>query len=388
MSLSASRSLSEITKRASLGLFSNAQSSLSSTLSATTSLAYGNVTTAFNNQLNGFLTDLNSKRASVNAELQQELARNPNFKGLRSRGVSLAWEYERADVTMGGRGTVEGGWNDIEAQQIRETGKAKVYDPYYNEVRTPEGHHINNVADHPDLQANPDNIRFYRSREGHVNEGHHGDVNNPSSGELIDKNAKLIETNRQRVIHNELRGIAISAGIGFGIGFALSAIAELAIKGVSSTNLGELIVNSTKTGVETAFISTLGYGAGRLATFGLTKIGVDVMHGAGAIMNFAAIGFAAVIVISLYQYSKLRANGVDKETAKSQVRKQSLFSISTLCVSMIAQGIYGGYAGIIVSTSIGLLYFGYNVSKMISQREKEEKLREETIDIYKEVVFN
>ena len=55
---------------------------------------------------------------------------------------------------------------------------------------------------------------------------------------------------------------------------------------------------------------------------------------------------------------------------------------------MIAQGIYGGYAGVIVSTSIGLIYFGYNVSKMTSQKQKEEKFREETIGIYKEVAFN
>ena len=390
MSFSATKSLSQISKKASIGLLSSIQSAFSSTLSATTSVAFGNVTTAFNNQLNGFLTDLNAKRATAESYLQDKLSIDPFFKSklTRNKGVSLAWEYEKADVAMGGRGTVEGGWNDAELQQIRETGKVKMYDPYYDEVRTLEGHHINNVADHPKLQSNPDNIRFYRSREDHVNKGHNGDVNNPSSGELIDKNAKLTSTNRQRVIHNELRGVAMSAGIGFGVGFTLSVITELAIKGISSSNLGELLSHATKTGAETAFISTLGYGAGRLATFGLTKMGVDVIRGTGAVMNYAAVGIAAIIIVSLYQYSRLRVSGVDKISAKNQVAKQSLFSISTLCVSMIAQGIYGGYAGVIVSTSIGLLYFGYNVSKMISQKQKEEKFREETIDIYKEVAFN
>ena len=297
MSFSATKSLSQISKKASMGLLSSTQSAFSSTLSATTSVAFGNVTTAFNNQLNGFLTDLNAKRATAESYLQDKLSIDPFFKSklTRNKGVSLAWEYEKADVVMGGKGTVEGGWNDAELQQIRETGKVKMYDSYYDEVRTLEGHHINNVADHPKLQSNPDNIRFYRSREDHVNKGHNGDVNNPSSGELIDKNAKLTSTNRQRVIHNELRGVAMSAGIGFGVGFTLSVITELAVKGISSSNLGELLSHATKTGAETAFISTLGYGAGRLATFGLTKMGVDVIRGMGAVMNYAVVGIAAII---------------------------------------------------------------------------------------------
>lgn len=388
MQLSYQQSLSQITRQASLGLKTGTQSIFSSAVSANTSIAFGNVTTAFNNQLNGFINDLNAKRSAVNAELQNELANNPGFKGLRSKGVSLAWEYEQADIAMGGRGTVDGGWTDSEIQQIQQNGKPKIYDPYYDEIRTPEGHHINNVSGHEDMQANPDNIRFYKSREDHVNKGHNGDVNNPSEGDLIDKNAHLRNTNKVRVLRNELRGVAVSAGIGFCVGFALSTIAELALKGISSVDLGELIVHSTGSGIETAFLSTLGYGAGRLTTLGLQKLGFDLTQGFGAVANFAAVGLAVIAVMSIYQYVKLRFNGVSRDDAKDQIAKQTIFSISVLCVSIIAQGIYGGYAGIIVSTSIGVIYFGYNITKMIAQREKAEKLRADTIVAYKDFILS
>lgn len=388
MQLSYQQSLSQITRHASLGLKTGTQSIFSSAVSANTSIAFGNVTTAFNNQLNGFINDLNAKRSAVNAELQNELANNPGFKGLRSKGVSLAWEYEQADIAMGGRGTVDGGWTDSEIQQIQQNGKPKIYDPYYDEIRTPEGHHINNVSGHEDMQANPDNIRFYKSREDHVNKGHNGDVNNPSEGDLIDKNAHLRNTNKVRVLRNELRGVAVSAGIGFCVGFALSTIAELALKGISSVDLGELIVHSTGSGIETSFLSTLGYGAGRLTTLGLQKLGFNLTQGFGAVANFAAVGLAVIAVMSIYQYAKLRLNGVSREDTKDQISKQTIFSISVLCVSIIAQGIYGGYAGIIVSTSIGVIYFGYNITKMIAQREKAEKLRADTVVAYKDFILS
>lgn len=381
-------SLSQITNSASLGLKTDTQSIFTSAISTNASQFIGNITTVFNNELNTYLTDLNTERAIINAKLQEQLSVNPNYLGMRNKGISLAWKYEYADAMMGGRGTVDRGWTDFESEQLKENRKVKVNDPDYDEIRTPEGHHINNAADHPSEQANPDNIKFYKSREDHINKGHNGNTNNPSSGELIDKNAKLIKTNKQRVIRNELRGIAITAGIGFGVGFTLSAIAEIALKGFSSIDVGELIAHSTISGIETSVISLMGYGAGRLTTSLIKKLGIDVLSNVGGIVNYSAIGLTATAVISIYQYIKLRLKGVDVTEAKSRVIKQGTFSISTLCVSMLAQGIYGGCAGIIVSTSIGLIYFGYNVAKIASQRQKEEKLRVDIITAYKELILS
>ena len=96
------------------------------------------------------------------------LAADPNFRGSRSKGVKLAWKYEKADIEMGGKGSAN--WNENQRQEILENGK----------VRGAEGHHQRNVADHPEDQADPNNIKYYKSREEHLQEGHGGDFKNES----------------------------------------------------------------------------------------------------------------------------------------------------------------------------------------------------------------
>ena len=117
----------------------------------------------------------------------------------------MAWKYEKADVEMGGNGTAN--WNESQKQEILERGS----------VRGAEGHHQRNVAAHPEDQADPDNIKFYKSRKEHLEEGHHGDFHNESDAPPIDKEAKLEHTNRTRVIRNELKGAGIAAVIGLSL---------------------------------------------------------------------------------------------------------------------------------------------------------------------------
>ncbi len=385
--LSKGKSLSNILGKAPSGL-SFAANVLQSSSATSISVLTAGRTVGFNNQLNGYLIKLNAARNTVESELQKRLALDPNYQGMRGKAVDLTWDYEFADVNMGGRGTVEGGWDDRQIQQMLEGKKPKVYGPDFGVERTPEVHHINNVANHKDLQANPDNGRIYRTREEHVDKGHSGNVKNPSSGELIDKNAKLRQTNAHRVFRNELRGVAVSAGVGFGVGFTLSAIAELAATGLSAAKFGQILKNSLKAGAESAFVSTLGYGSGRLVAFGLERLGVNLAGREASLIGLSSIGLASIIAISLYQYAKLRICGANRKKALKQVGRQNIFSISTLALSVAAQGIFGGYAGVITSASIGIVYFGYNVAKLVMNRREEEKLRAETAECYKELALS
>ena len=109
-------------------------------------------TTQFNNQLNNYLSTLHAERERIANKVANGLASDPNYKGARNNGVKLAWDYEKADVEMGGKGSSD--WNAEQRQEIKDTGK----------VRGTEGHHQKNVADHPEDQGNPDNIKFYKSK--------------------------------------------------------------------------------------------------------------------------------------------------------------------------------------------------------------------------------
>jgi hypothetical protein len=95
-----------------------------------------------------------------------------NLKSARRAAVREAWKQERALVDETGVGTRP--WTKVEAKELLENGKVKGY----------EGHHINNVNDHPQLAGNPDNIKFVHGRSEHLKE-HDGNFKNKTSGKLI-----------------------------------------------------------------------------------------------------------------------------------------------------------------------------------------------------------
>ena len=120
--------------------------------------------------------------------------------------------------------------DDAQCQEIKETGK----------VRGAEGHHQKNVADHPEDQGDPDNIKFYKSRKEHLEKGHNGDFHNSSDAPKIDKDKMLKKTNSKRVFRNEIKGIGIAAAIGIGVGFTIGFAVSLAQTGVTLIPLSML----------------------------------------------------------------------------------------------------------------------------------------------------
>ena len=87
-------SLSEIANRSMLGFGKTAQGLSSTVVITQTSLYAGAITTGFNSELNGFLSDLTAKRIDLQQRVDAALKANPSFKELRGSGVSLAWEFE------------------------------------------------------------------------------------------------------------------------------------------------------------------------------------------------------------------------------------------------------------------------------------------------------
>jgi len=92
----------------------------------------------------------------------------------RERGVDRAWADEKDLVKRSGKGTVK--WTDAEKKELLETGRVKGY----------QGHHINNVKDHPAMADNPNNIKFVRGGPDHLSE-HGGNYQNKTTGPLIDR---------------------------------------------------------------------------------------------------------------------------------------------------------------------------------------------------------
>lgn len=329
-------------------------------------------TNGYNAQLNNYITKLNTLRASDG--LRYDLS-TPN-QAARNMGVRRAWMYERADIEMGGNGSAN--WNIDEKAQVLE----------HDSVRGAEGHHQQNVADHPEQQANPDNIKFYKDREEHLQRGHNGDWGNESNEPMTDKNEMLEKTNSKRVFKNELKGIGLAVAIGAGVGLTIGFITTLARSGITPETLKLAAVEGVKSGIESGGMTAVGYGIGRTigevatqAVSGvLENIGVSITETVSKMVNMGIVGTLTIAVFSTYQFVKLKIKGVATKEALIQTGKQALFSLSLLAVSIAAQGIWGGVAGIIVSVSIGIIIITYSVADAIHQRRFAEKIRIYTIE--------
>lgn len=349
---------------------------LSATAIASTSYTVAATTTQFNNQLNSFLDVLHAERNRIANKVAEGLANDPGYKGARNDGVKLAWDYEKADVEMGGRGSSR--WNDSQRQEIKDTGK----------VRGAEGHHQKNVSDHPEDQGDPDNIKFYKSKKEHLEKGHDGNFQNESDAEKIDKDKMLKTTNGKRVLSNELRGIGLAAAIGVGVGFTIGFAVSLAQTGITPDSLKYAFANGSQAGLSSGIQSVIGYGIGRtvgqLATHALenvlTNVGFNITENISKMCSMGAVGVITIAVFSTVQFIKLIRKGESLKSASIQVGKQALFSLSLLAVSIAAQGIFGGPAGIIVSVSAGIIFITYSIVDTVHQRKCSERLRDYMIE--------
>ena len=78
--------------------------------------------------------------------------------------------------------------------------------------------------------------------------------------------------------------------------------------------------------------------------------------------NTATVGAITVAVFSTVQFVKLIYHGECLKSAAIQVGKQALFSLSLLAISIAAQGMWGGPAGIIVSIVTGIVIVSYTIA--------------------------
>ena len=362
---------------------------------ANTSLITATTTNGFNAQFSTYLTALNTERDRLAQKVAEGLSNSPSYVGARSDGVGLAWDYEAADIKMGGKGSAD--WSPAQQEEILQNRPDVVNKPKTVDgkqinpkggVRGAEGHHQKNVADHPEHQADPDNIKFYKDKQSHLEEGHNGNFQNETDGPMTDKNKMLENTNSKRVFKNELRGLGVAVAIGLGVGFTIGFAVTLAQSGITPESIKLATIEGAKGGFEAGAMSAVGYGIGRTigevvnasVTGLLENIGINITENIAKMVNMGVVGTLTIVVFSAYQFIKLKQNGLAIRDALLQVGKQALFSLSLLAVSIAAQGVWGGPAGIIVSVSVGIILISYTVGQSVHQRHFAERVRVYMID--------
>lgn len=191
---------------------------------------------------------------------------------------------------------------------------------------------------------------------------------------------------RATKLRSELTGLGLAAAIGLGMGVTLSLVSGLACAGLDSERIGDVVFDSLAAGMESGSIAAATYATGRGATHLMEVAGLDLLSASGYIANFAALGFLSTSIVCVYQFTKSRLNGASADEALDLTGRTALSSMTMLAVSLAAQGIWGGPAGIIVSTGAGLAVLAVDTGKTVRARRLEERIREYSIEEYKNAI--
>ncbi|MCK8827053.1 hypothetical protein MWH25_04740 [Natroniella acetigena] len=274
------------------------------------------------------LNRLDSQRAGLQSQVNQLSAGDVS---LRQSGVNLAWDYEQALLELGGSGTRE--WTASQQQELLSAGR----------VRGMEGHHINSVAEHPELQAAPDNIDFL-TRSEHF-EAHGRDWRNSTTGDLYNREALM----RRQIIKGEIVRFGQAALLGFGIAFTLSLFNQ------------ELEWQDRfEQGMEGAVIGTVGYTGGRLTGAVLTSFfGSNI----SSLSYIFGIGAGTSIASSLYIFYRVRRTGGTKWQSFKAASVNLGISLAGVASSSLAIWLWGSSAGIVVGVLFGGVLVGINYFK-------------------------
>lgn len=199
-----------------------------------------------------------------------------------------------------------------------------------------------------------------------------------------------IEYQKNAIRKNEIQGLASAVAIGAGIGFTIGFAVSLAQSGITPDSVKYAFVNGGKSGVASGVQSVVGYGIGRtigqIATNAiegvLSNAGLEITANISKMCTMGTVGAITVAVFSTVQFVKLIYHGECLKSAAIQVGKQALFSLSLLAISIAAQGMWGGPAGIIVSIGTGIVIVSYTIADAVHQRTFAEECHIKTIEEY------
>lgn len=285
---------------------------------------------------------------------------------------------------------------DLLKEDLKSINLNKITGPQYkkledNYCEKPEFHHRTSISSDPEKQSVTDNIEPLKTSE---HDAKHTDTKTNKvnykkqvNEKPLNRQADMQRGNKKRILDNELRGLGTAVAIAAGIGLTIGFITTLARTGISPESIKAAAVNGAKGGAEAGAMTAVGYSVGR--TIGekatqtiLRNIGVSATENIAKMVNMGVVGILTISVLSVYQFTKLKIQGVATKQALMQVGKQAVVSLSILALSIAVQGAYGGAAGIIVSTGVGLILVTYTIADSVHQRKFSEKIREYTIEKY------
>lgn len=339
-----------------------------------TSIATARRTAYLNVKLERALNDVFGATYSKNQKIAHILNKiNPGYRddGLSQSAISGAWKTEKYELELGGKGTAN--WTKDERQMILEKGR----------LEGVEGHHQQSVKYHSEEQANPDNIKFYKTREEHLREGHNGDFKNESDAPMYDRRQRLIDTKRRSVIKNEVIGASIVAVVSFITTAGLRFVIEM----VKSNRNPEDVKNARnlalREGAEATGYALLSYGLGKLAVYGGMKVlehfGIELSKKSMLWFQGGIAAAAIAIGLGVITYFRMRNMGYDRKESLLQAGKATGVSFGIAMISLMVSINIGMSWAIGVNVAIAICSASYMLYTVVHEKNLSEQLQIFTI---------
>lgn len=192
---------------------------------------------------------------------------------------------------------------------------------------------------------------------------------------------EITQSVRHAKMINELHGIGIAAAIGLGTGFAIGFLVSLAQNGLNPSSLKYAFAAGAKQGggsAVTAAGATLIGAVMQTSTESLTEVVVshlgsnvasETAKNIAVMCKMGGVGSLTIIAFSVYNFAKLKQEGYGTKESLLRTGKSAALSFSTLIISIVAQGIWGGCAGLAFSLTAGVIWTGNAITKQCHDKK-------------------
>lgn len=265
-----------------------------------------------------------------------------------------------------------------------------------NYLEKTEVHHRTGVASDPYRQSDIDNLDVVNTTE---HQGKHfdsetGKINfkKPVNEKPLNRENELYKLNKKRNAKVTLTGIGIAAAIGLGTGFTIGFLTSLAQNGLNPNSLKYAFASGAKQGgvgmASSAGSAAIGLTIGKTLTDAITKkivdcIAVKSVENIGKMVNIGVVGSLTVIAFSIYEFARLKRMGYSTKESLIRVGKSAALSMVLIVLSVVAQGIWTGPAGMVVSIVAGIVVTGYSLAKIVIDKETSKRITYYTIALSK-----
>ena len=194
------------------------------------------------------------------------------------------------------------------------------------------------------------------------------------------------------IVKEKIAGIGIATAIGLATGFTIGFIATLAQSGINPSSIKYALISGAKASAESGAVSavssTLGVSIGSVASKALadsiiTRLGVGVaettLKKISDMCNLGVVGAITIVALSVYEFVKLKHMGFSTKESLIRTGKSAALSASILVLSVVAQGIWGGPAGVVVSVVAGIIMTGVTIITIIHDKQLMEQITMHTI---------